>query len=152
MWVNGDYTRGISVLDRIAARALECKKVADAMDVWLAELVVGDPAYEYSEIPESATGVGLTEAPRGALGHWIEISDSKISRYQVITPTAWNASPRDDYGNRGPIEDALIGTPVKEIDQPIEMLRVVHSFDPCIACAVHLITPEGQILGKYRVS
>ncbi|MCJ7700265.1 MAG: nickel-dependent hydrogenase large subunit [Anaerolineales bacterium] len=152
MWVNGDYTHGISVLDRIAARALECQKVANAMDGWLSELAVGDPVYEYSEIPESATGVGLTEAPRGALGHWIEISDSKISRYQVITPTAWNASPRDDSENRGPIEDALIGTPVIDVDQPIEVLRVVHSFDPCIACAVHLVSPEGQSLGKYRVS
>jgi len=152
MWVNGDYTDGISVLDRTAARALECKKVADAMDGWLDELVVGAPTYEYSEIPQSATGVGLTEAPRGALGHWIEISDAKISRYQVITPTAWNASPQDDFGNRGPIEEALIGTPVKEVDQPIEILRVIHSFDPCIACAVHLVNPEGQSLGKYRVS
>ena len=152
MWVNGDYTRGISVLDRTAARALECSKVANAMDEWLVELVVGDPMYEYCEIPESATGVGLTEAPRGALGHWIDISDSKISRYQVVTPTAWNASPRDDFGKPGPIEEALIGTPVKELDQPIEVLRVVHSFDPCIACAVHLVNPEGQSLGKYRVA
>jgi hydrogenase large subunit len=152
MWVNGDYSRGISVLDRIAARALECKKVADAMDEWLDDMVVGDPVYEYSAIPEEATGVGLTEAPRGALGHWMEISDSKISRYQVITPTAWNASPRDDFGNRGPIEDALIGTPVNDAEQPIEVLRVVHSFDPCIACAVHLIRPDGGSLGRYRVS
>lgn len=152
MWVNGDYSEGISVLDRIAARALECKKVADAMDGWLDDLVMGDPVYEYSEIPESATGVGLTEAPRGALGHWMEISDSKISRYQVITPTAWNASPRDDQGKRGPIEEALIGTPVKDAEQPIEVLRVVHSFDPCIACAVHLVRPDGGSLGKYRVS
>ncbi|MCJ7623230.1 MAG: nickel-dependent hydrogenase large subunit [Anaerolineaceae bacterium] len=152
MWINGDYSRGISVLDRIAARALECQKVANAMDGWLAELVVGDPAYEYSEIPESATGVGLTEAPRGALGHWIEISDSKISRYQVITPTAWNASPKDDAGILGPIEQALIGTPVADVDQPIELLRVVHSFDPCIACAVHLVSPEGHSLSKYRVT
>jgi len=152
MWINGDYRRGISVLDRIAARALECQKVAEAMEGWLLELDVGEPTYEYSEIPESATGIGLTEAPRGALGHWMEISDSKIYRYQVITPTAWNASPRDDFGNRGPIEEALIGTPVKDVEQPIELLRVVHSFDPCIACAVHLVSPEGQSLGKYRVS
>ncbi len=152
MWVNDDYRRGISVLDRIAARALECQKVAYAMEGWLDELEVGDPVYEYSEIPESATGVGLTEAPRGALGHWIEISDSKISRYQVITPTAWNASPRDDFDIPGPIEQALIGTPVNDVNQPIEVLRVVHSFDPCLACAVHLISPEGQSLGKYRVS
>jgi len=152
MWVNGDYSNGISALDRIAARAFECQMVANAMVGWLGELVVGDPAYEYSQIPDVATGVGMTEAPRGALGHWIEISNSKISRYQVITPTAWNASPRDDFGKRGPIEEALIGTPVKEIEQPIEVLRVIHSFDPCIACAVHLINPEGQVLGKYRVS
>jgi hydrogenase large subunit len=152
MWVNGDYSNGISVLDRIAARALECKKVANAMVGWLDELVVDAPVYEYSEIPDVATGVGMTEAPRGALGHWIEISNSKISRYQVITPTAWNASPRDDFGKRGPIEEALIGTPVEDIEQPIEVLRVIHSFDPCIACAVHLIRPEGQVLGKLRVS
>jgi len=152
MWVNGDYSNGISALDRIAARAFECQMVANAMVGWLDELVVGDPVYEYSEIPDVATGVGMTEAPRGALGHWIEISDSKISKYQVITPTAWNASPRDDFGNRGPIEEALIGTPVNDIEQPIEVLRVIHSFDPCIACAVHLINPEGQVLGKFRVS
>jgi hydrogenase large subunit len=150
MWVNGDYTNGISVLDRTAARALECLKVADAMVEWLDDLVAGDPVYEYSAIPQSASGVGLTEAPRGALGHWMDISGSKISRYQVVTPTAWNASPRDDSGEPGPIEQALIGTPVKEVDQPIEVLRVVHSFDPCIACAVHLVTPEGQSLGQFR--
>ena len=141
-----------SVLGRHAARALECKFVADSMDGWLSELAAGGPVYEYSPIPEYATGVGLTEAPRGALGHWIEISSSKISRYQVITPTSWNASPRDDYGQKGPIEEALMGTPVADTSQPIELLRVVHSFDPCIACAVHLVTPDGQSLGKFRVS
>lgn len=118
---------------------------------WLEELTVGDPVYEYSAIPESASGIGLTEAPRGALGHWIDINDSKISRYQVITPTSWNASPRDDLGQRGPIEQALVGTPVADTEQPIELLRVVHSFDPCIACAVHLVTPEGRSLGNFRV-
>ncbi|MFC2053281.1 nickel-dependent hydrogenase large subunit [Chloroflexota bacterium] len=152
-----------SVLGRHAARALECKFVADSMDGWLDELVPGGPVYEYRSIPEYAKGMGLTEAPRGALGHWIEINNSKISRYQVITPTAWNASPRDHYWNpdpghpdyyahMGPIEQALIGTPVIDTDQPIELLRVVHSFDPCIACAVHLITPEGKSLGKFRVN
>ncbi|MFC1923596.1 nickel-dependent hydrogenase large subunit [Chloroflexota bacterium] len=151
MWVNGDYTNGISVLDRLAARALECKKVANAMAGWLDELSVDDPVYEYSTIPESSTGIGLTEAPRGALGHWIEISDFKISRYQVVTPTAWNASPKDDIEQKGPIEQALIGTPVIDTDQPIELLRVVHSFDPCIACAVHLVTSDGQSLGRFRV-
>lgn len=141
-----------SVLGRHAARALECKFVADSMVGWLDELVPGDPVYEYSSIPEEATGIGMTEAPRGALGHWIEITKSKISRYQVVTPTNWNASPMDDHDNKGPIEQALIGTEVADIDQPIELLRVVHSFDPCLACSVHLVTPEGQSLGKFRVS
>jgi hydrogenase large subunit len=151
MWVNDDYRRGISVLDRVAARALECQKIADAMDGWLDELEIGDAAYAHCSVPESGTGIGLTEAPRGALGHWIEISDSKISRYQVVTPTNWNASPRDDYKQRGPIEEALINTPVADIEQPIEVLRVVHSFDPCLACSVHLLTPEGQSLARFRV-
>ncbi|MBL7199027.1 MAG: nickel-dependent hydrogenase large subunit [Anaerolineae bacterium] len=141
-----------SVLGRHAARAIECKVVADSMDGWLDELVVGGPVYEYSSIPESASGIGLTEAPRGALGHWIDISQGKIERYQVITPTAWNASPMDDLGEMGPMEQALIGTPVADVDQPIEVLRVVHSFDPCLACAVHLVTPEGQSLAEFRVS
>lgn len=141
-----------SVLGRHAARALECKLVADSMDGWLTELEEGEPVYEYSPIPTSASGMGLTEAPRGALGHWIQIDEAKIARYQVITPTAWNASPRDDDDQMGPIEQALIGTPVADTDQPVEVLRVVHSFDPCIACAVHLVSPEGQSLANFRVS
>jgi hydrogenase large subunit len=141
-----------SVLGRHAARALECKFVADSMEGWLDELEVGGPVYEYSPIPEAASGMGLTEAPRGALGHWIDIDREKISRYQVVTPTAWNASPRDDADQMGPIESALIGTPVADTTQPIELLRVVHSFDPCIACAVHLVTPEGGSLAKFRVA
>ena len=141
MWVNGDYTRGISVLDRIAARAYETKKIADAMDGWLNLLKVGAPVYQPSTIPANATGIGLTEAPRGALGHWITITSSVIDRYQVLTPTNWNASPRDDSGQLGPIEQALVGTPVANIKQPIEVLRVVHSFDPCLSCAVHMVRP-----------
>ena len=141
MYVNGDYTRGISALDRIAARAYETKKVADAMDGWLNQISVGASSYQYAATPASATGIGLTEAPRGALGHWITISGGTINRYQVITPTNWNASPRDDAGQLGPIEQALVGTPVANIGQPIEVLRVVHSFDPCLSCAVHMVRP-----------
>jgi hydrogenase large subunit len=141
MYVNGDYTRGISALDRIAARAYETKKVADAMDGWLNQISVGASSYQYAATPASATGIGLTEAPRGALGHWITISSGTISRYQVITPTNWNASPRDDSGRLGPIEQALVGTPIANINQPIEVLRVVHSFDPCLSCAVHMVRP-----------
>jgi hydrogenase large subunit len=141
MKVNGDYTNGISVLDRHTSRALEAKKVAEAMDGWLDELQVGQPVYAESRTSTSGTGIGLTEAPRGALGHWITIQNRKIDRYQVITPTNWNASPKDDSDQHGPIEQALIGTPVADINQPIEILRVVHSFDPCLACSVHMLRP-----------
>ncbi len=140
MWVNGDYRKGISVIDRIAARAYETKKVADAMDGWLNQLT-GNSGLRTSPTPYSGTGVGLTEAPRGALGHWVQIRNYTVSRYQVITPTAWNASPKDDKGIRGPIEQALMGTPVADLKQPIELMRVVHSFDPCLACAVHMARP-----------
>jgi hydrogenase large subunit len=142
MFVNGDYTNGISVIDRHAARALETQKVADAMDGWLNELAIGGSGFTYQSTPLSASGYGLTEAPRGALGHWIDISSSHISRYQVITPTAWNASPMDDAGQNGPIEQALLGTPVNEVAQPIEVLRVIHSFDPCLACSVHMLRAD----------
>ncbi|HAK95286.1 MAG TPA: nickel-dependent hydrogenase large subunit [Planctomycetes bacterium] len=141
MWVNGDYRRGISSMDRILARVQETKKVADAMAGWLDELVLGDPVYTHAETPQSALGVGLTEAPRGALGHWVRIEQGKIARYQVITPTAWNGSPRDDGGQAGAIEQALIGVPVSDMRSPLEVLRVVHSFDPCLACAVHMVRP-----------
>ena len=146
MWVNNEYTNGISAMDRIVARAQETKKIADAMDGWLDQLVPQAPVYTAGAIPQQATGVGLTEAPRGALGHWMDISDSTISRYQVVTPTAWNASPRDDLEQMGPIESALLGTPVADVDQPVEVLRIVHTFDPCLACAVHMLRP-GQRQG-----
>ena len=141
MKVNGDYTVGISVLDRHYARALEAQKVANAMVGWLNQLVPDVTAYEPSDVPPSASGIGLTEAPRGALGHWITIDMGDIASYQVVTPTNWNASPMDDLGQNGPIEQALIDTPVADIDNPIEVLRVVHSFDPCLACSVHMVRP-----------
>jgi hydrogenase large subunit len=143
MKVNGDYPGGISVLDRHAARALEAKLVADAMVGWLNELEnnLNGPVYAESNVPGSGSGIGLTEAPRGALGHWITIKNRVIDRYQVVTPTNWNASPMDDLGQLGPIEQALKGTPVADVNQPIEILRVVHSFDPCLACSVHMLRP-----------
>jgi hydrogenase large subunit len=141
MWINADYTRGISVMDRHLARARETLKIAEVLQGWVDEIIVGAPVYTECPVPASASSYGLTEAPRGALGHWLQISNSRISRYQVITPTCWNASPRDDRGQRGPIEQALIGTPVHNIDEPIEVLRIIHSFDPCMSCAVHVLRP-----------
>ena len=139
--VGGQFTDLLSVLGRHAARALEAKLVADAMVGWLDALAVGEAAYAESSIPESASGIGLTEAPRGALGHWIDIEGGKIGRYQVVTPTNWNASPKDDLEQMGPIEQALVGTAIADPDQPVEILRIVHSFDPCLACSVHMVRP-----------
>jgi hydrogenase large subunit len=140
MWVNGDYRNGISVMDRHRARAYECLKVAQAMQTWINQ-ISGTTVYASCSVPSSATSFGLTEAPRGALGHWLQIASKKISQYQVITPTCWNASPRDSSGVRGPLEEALVGTPIDNVDEPIEVLRVIHSYDPCLDCAVHVVRP-----------
>lgn len=140
-----------SVLGRHLARALETKLIADCMANWLLELKPNEPAYTSYELPQEAMGMGLTEAARGALGHWINIKEGKIANYQVITPTSWNASPRDDRGQPGPIEQAITGTKIKDEANPFEIVRIVRSFDPCLACAVHLISPEGNDLGAYRI-
>ena len=144
MWVNGDYRTGVSVIDRHAARAKEALKVAQAMSTWLTQLSAGSAAYTAYTNPTSGSGVGLTEAPRGALGHWVSISNSKVSNYQIITPTCWNASPMDSSGQKGPMEKAIIGTPVADPTKPVEVLRVIHSFDPCLSCAVHVMRPNGK--------
>ena len=154
MWVNGNYRGGISVMDRHLARANEARIVALAMQSWIGQIRVGQSVRTRASVPTSATSYGLTEAPRGAIGHWLQISGSKIARYQVVTPTCWNASPRDGAGKRGPIEEALIGTPVQNINEPVEVVRVIHSFDPCLSCAVHVMRPaEGATvfaLGHYH--
>jgi hydrogenase large subunit len=142
MMVNGDYRNGVSVMDRHRARAQEALKIAQAMRGWLAQLTPGQGAFTPHSLPAAAPGAGLTEAPRGALGHWLQIAGGKIAQYQVITPTCWNVSPKDTSGQRGPLEQALIGTPVNNVDQPIEVLRVVHSFDPCLDCATHVMRAE----------
>ncbi len=140
-----------SVLGRHAARALETKLVADTMVEWLQQLKPGEPVIVDSEIPEQADGVGLTEAPRGAVGHWISIKDRKIARYQVITPTAWNASPKDDKDQPGPIEQAITGTKVRDSANPFEIVRIVRAFDPCLACSVHLLDARGNESGLLKV-
>ncbi len=153
--VLGEFGVGVdalySVLGRHAARALETKMVADAMVDWLTALKPDEPTITESEIPDEDEGTGLTEAPRGALGHWITIKDKKIDRYQVITPTAWNASPKDDKDQPGALEQALIGTKVKDKDNPFELVRIVRAFDPCLACSVHLLDWRGSELGVFRV-
>lgn len=137
MWVNGDYRRGISVMDRHQARAREASKIAHAMRTWLGQLNLTAPAFTVKAVPAATSGIGLGEAPRGALGHWLKVNNGTIASYQILTPTCWNCSPRDNDGKSGPLEKALEGVPVKDANQPIEVLRVIQSFDPCLSCAVH---------------
>ena len=140
MWVNGEYTNGVSVMDRIRARAYEARKLAAAMQTWLGQLAVGASTYTPFTTPSGAvSAMGLTEAPRGALGHWVSLSGGTIARYQVITPTCWTISPRDSADQLGPLEKALMGTPVNNVQHPVEVLRVIHSVDPCLDCATHVI-------------
>jgi ferredoxin hydrogenase large subunit/hydrogenase large subunit len=126
-----------STLGRHAARALECKFIIEACERWLEQLSPDQPCAVDFKIPQKATGVGLTEAPRGALGHWLEIEDQKISRYQCIVPTTWNCSPMCEKNIPGPVEQALKDIPIHDEKHPIEATRVVRSFDPCLACAIH---------------
>ena len=153
--VLGEFGAGVdalySVLGRHAARALEAKLVGDAMVDWLQALKPSGPIIIESPIPESGEGAGLTEAPRGSVGHWMTIKDKKIDRYQVITPTAWNASPKDDKNQPGAVEQAIIGTKVKDKDNPFELVRIVRAFDPCLACSVHLLDARRNELGVFRV-
>jgi hydrogenase large subunit len=152
MWINGDYNRGISVMDRHMARAQEAAKIAAAMSGWLDQIDSGGAIYTSSTVPDTGVGEGLTEAPRGAIGHWLRIANKRIANYQVITPSCWNLSPRDESDHRGPLEEALVGTPVSNETQPVEVLRVIHSFDPCLACAVHVVRPDDdRILTVLRM-
>jgi hydrogenase large subunit len=138
-----------SVIGRHLARAVETKILADAMADWVLQIKLEQPVATPYVMPEQAHGRGLWDASRGALGHWIAIRDRKIERYQAVVPTTWNASPHDDRGRPGAIEQALIGAPVKDAANPFSVARIVRSFDPCLACAVHLMTPGGKLLGVF---
>ena len=135
-----------STLGRTAARGLETIAIGDAMEGWVLELVGNlkngnAKTYEPWEMPDTGMGVGLNDVARGSLGHWIEIENKKIKNYQYVVPSTWNLGPRCKAGKLGPVEESLIGTPVADPKRPLEVLRTVHSFDPCIACGVHVIRP-----------
>jgi hydrogenase large subunit len=139
-----------SVMGRHLARALECKLVADELQGMIMQVKLEGPVCTDHKIPDSAHGMGLWCAARGALGHWIEITGGKIARYQAVVPTTWNASPKDDKQKPGPMEQAMIGTVVEDTENPFAIARIVRSFDPCIACAVHILEP-GKLAKKFRI-
>ncbi|MDX2412742.1 MAG: nickel-dependent hydrogenase large subunit [Woeseiaceae bacterium] len=150
-----------STLGRTAARTLETKVVADNMQTWYDNLIgniksgdtrtFNEVLWEPSSWPKQARGVGFMEAPRGGLAHWIVIEDEKIANYQCVVPSTWNAGPRDAEGQPGPYEAALAGHYLHDPKQPIEILRTIHSFDPCIACAVHVTDPDGEEIVNIKI-
>ena len=150
-----------STLGRTLARALECELCTDTMiDDWnnlVNNIKNGDSStanvekWDPSTWPKEAKGVGINEAPRGALAHWIKIKDGKIDNYQAVVPTTWNGSPRDSQGNIGAFEASLLDTPMERPDEPVEILRTLHSFDPCLACSTHVMSEDGQELTKVKI-
>ena len=150
-----------STLGRTAARGLETRLAAkwllEEYDRLIANLKAGDFAtadtkfWDPKTWPADAKGFGPEEAPRGALCHWIHIKDQKIANYQIVVPSTWNASPKDGKGQRGAYEAALLGTPMADPKRPVEILRTIHSFDPCLACATHVTSPEGETLAEVVV-
>lgn len=150
-----------STLGRTAARGLECTWAAHALkneyNKLMASIKAGDTAtanqqaHDPATWPKSCRGYGFVEAPRGALGHWVEIEERRIKNYQCIVPTTWNASPRDPAGKIGAYEAALLDTPMADPEQPLEILRTIHSFDPCLACATHVLDMDGNELTTVKV-
>ena len=134
-----------STLGRVAARNLETVYISELVIQWTQELIAavtgGDAKFFTEPVQSTGEGAGMWEAPRGALYHYMKLNNGRIEKYQIIIPSTWNISPRDAQGNPGPMEQALVGVPVADPEKPIDALRTVHSFDPCIACAVHVVEP-----------
>jgi len=149
-----------STLGRIAARALETLLLSDRLVGWIEELgknistgklaIHNGQKWDPASWPQTARGFGFYEAPRGSLGHWVEIENQAIKNYQAVVPSTWNAGPRDAHGQRGAYEAALLKTPVADPERPLELLRTIHSFDPCLACAVHVVDARGRIQGRAK--
>jgi len=150
-----------STLGRTAARAIETLVTVKKVDQWIMDLATNIKAGDYqvhagekwepASWPKSAKGYGWHEAPRGALGHWIVIEDGAIKNYQAVVPSTWNAGPMDKGDVHGPYEQSLIGTPIADPDKPVEILRTIHSFDPCLACAVHVYDEKDNLRSKVKI-
>jgi hydrogenase large subunit len=150
-----------STLGRTAARGIEAAYCADLQIAQLNQLIANCKAgntatanvekWEPKTWPKECKGAGFTEAPRGALGHWVKIKDGKIDNYQCVVPTTWNGSPRDHKGQIGAFEASLMNTPVAKANEPLEIIRTLHSFDPCLACSTHVMSPDGQELTSVKV-
>ena len=150
-----------STVGRMLSRGIETLIIAERQGKWVDllanNIARGDHAihngakWEPSNWPAETTGLGTTEAPRGALGHWVHIRNGTIANYQQVVPSTWNGSPRDAHGQRGAWEEALVGTPIVDEERPIEVLRTVHSFDPCMGCAVHLVDSRGNDIMRVQV-
>jgi hydrogenase large subunit len=150
-----------STLGRTAARALESQWAGYQMrhfyEKLIATIKAGDSStanvekWDPKTWPAEVKGVGFSEAPRGALGHWIKIKNGRIDNYQAVVPTTWNGSPRDPKGNIGAFEASLMNTPMADPEQPLEILRTLHSFDPCLACSTHVMSEDGQEMAEVRV-
>lgn len=159
--LNAPATALFSTLGRIAARAIETQLMARQVPKWIDQLyrnlahgdlrVHNGEKWDPASWPKSAQGWGFHEAPRGSLGHWVQIEDRAIKNYQCVVPTTWNAGPRDAKGQRGAYEAALLKTPIADPERPIEILRTVHSFDPCLACAVHVTSAQGRRFAEVQV-
>lgn len=131
-------------MDRTIARVLEADKIADIIGVLLNQVVPDVPVQKEWKLPETAIGSGLVDTTRGALGHWIKIENKRLSFYQIITPSAWDFSSTDSHHVPGTAEQALLGTPIANTDQPVEIGRILRSFDPCMSCATHVHVPGKQ--------
>ena len=142
LWISGEYSRGISTLDRITARAIEASKVCNILDNLLKKVKLNKSDQKIWQIPQSAVGVAFRDTTIGALSHRLTIKDQKIDTYNILTPSLWNVSSEDSKGNKGVIEKALIGTYVEDIKNPTEIGKIIRAFDPCISCATHIISDK----------
>lgn len=149
-WLSGEYRNGISTMDRICARVLEAKKIVEVMNTLLERIIPDAVVQAVYQIPEIASGAGLIDTTRGALGHWVRVDNHVISFYQIITPSAWNLSTRSSNTLKGTAEQALIGTTIEDVNNPVELGRIIRSFDPCISCATHVFS-EGKHIKTIRV-